>query len=116
MANPNELRDEEGAHPVPEEDILGAVNAGIRLEGDSTQPIQDLHSQTATQDVPKRISEERRQNRPTERGERIQSPSTNEGPGGQEEWNSGKRQANLLHEDDAEKNQAAVTQQELRRL
>jgi hypothetical protein len=68
------------------ENAFGAANAGIGLEGDLAEKVENFYAFTAAEVIPDGVGGYRRKHGVKERSEKAQVAGPRERSGGQEQW------------------------------
>ena len=101
---------------MPDEEVLRAAHAGIRLERNAAEHREHLRPATPAQVVPEQIAQQTG-GHPQHDGEsKIHLAHTGQRPGGEQHRDRGNRQPDLLGEHHGEEHAAAVPDQELRHV
>ena len=91
---------------------LGAAHAGIRLERNLAEQLEDFNAFAAAQLIPDGIGRHRSEHYVEQGGEKIHPAGASESAGGEQKGHRGKRQSQLLDEYPSEQQNVSVMKEE----
>ncbi len=92
---------------------FGAADAGIGFEGDAAEEVQNGGSAAATEFVPQGVTDERANDGEEQREAEIHVAGSGEGPGSEQDGDSGYWKPQLLGGDPEEEDGVAVLDDEI---